>query len=322
MFLDSVLLILGFYLLGKGAHALVEGAATVATRMGIDKWVVGLTVVAWGTSLPEIVVSGLAAYDGKPEWALQNVLGSNAANAGLVLGTIGLILPRALVGRLSLKESLPLVLSLGALYFVLQDGMVTRVEAGVLFAAFLAYTAELIFFRGRGDQSPTADLDDKETHAAYPWLRVILGSLAIGLGAKLVMVGAQGIAIEFGLKDGVIGLVIFALGTSLPELAAGIVSARQGHTEIGLGNIVGSNVFNTLAVVGISAMIAPFGVEGAGHDGWSAALDDALSRDLPVNVLFALALVLGPTLFKGRLARPRAMSLIVAWVGYIVWISV
>ena len=321
MFLDLALLVLGFYLLAKGAAALVEGAATVATRMGIDKWVVGLTVVAGGTSLPEVVVSGLAAYEGRPEWALQNVLGSNVANAGLVLGTVGLILPRALVGRLSIKESAPLLLSLAVLYFVVRDGVVTRVEAGILTAAFAAYTAELLFFRGKGEQSPAADVQDTETHAAYPWLRVVLGSLAIGVGAKLVMEGAEGIAASLGLKDGVVGLVIFALGTSLPELAAGVVSARKGHTEIGLGNIVGSNVFNTLAVVGISGLVAPFGVGESATPDWNSAGDDALQRDLPVNVVFALLLVLGPVVFRGRAARLRAGGLLVAWVGYVLWIS-
>ena len=321
MLLDSALLVLGFYLLAKGAHALVEGGATLATRFGVDPWVVGLTVVAWGTSLPEVVVSGLAAYDGKPGAALGNVLGSNVANAGLVLGTVGLILPRALVGRLSLRESVPLLLSLALLYYVLRDGMVTRTEALVLTATFVLYTLELIFVRGRGEESLPADIEHTETHAQHPWLRVVLGSLAIAVGAKLVLDGAFGLAETFGLKDGFVGLVILALGTSLPELAAGVVSARHGHTEIGLGNIVGSNVFNTLAVVGISALIAPFGVQDVPQEGWSEAVAGALDRDLPVNVVFALVLVLGPTLFKGRAARTRAGMMLAGWVGYVIYIG-
>lgn len=321
MLLAVLYLIAGFVFLAKSADALVEGAATLATRFGMDRWVVGLTVVAWGTSLPEVVVSSLAAYEGSPGLALGNVLGSNVANAGLVLGAVGLILPRALVGKLSMRESLPLVLSLGILYFVLRDGVVSRIEAGSLFALFVIYTVELLFFRGRGKQSPAAVLDEGETHATHPWLRTILGSIGIGIGAQFVILGAKGISEKFGLDDGFVGIFIFALGTSLPELTAGIASARKGQAEIGLGNIVGSNVFNTLAVVGISALVRPFKGTGAEDDGWPLAVENALERDMPVNVAFALFLVFGPPLFRGRLARQRAALLLIAWIGYIVWIA-
>lgn len=324
--LDLAFLLLGFVLLAKGADALVEGGATLATKFGINPWVVGLTVVAWGTSLPEVVVSTLAAYDHQPGVALDNVLGSNVANVGLVLGTVGLILPRALVGRLSIRESMPLLLSLAGLFFVLHDGRVTRIEGAVMLAVFVAYTLELILFRGRGDDSPPADMAEEEVHAPYPWLRVAIGAIAILAGARLVLMGATGVAETMGLKDGVVGLLILALGTSLPELAAGVVSARKGHTEIGLGNIVGSNVFNTLAVVGVAAMVAPFGGPGAGDPGagqgaWEAALQRSLHRDFPVNVVFCLVLVLAPTIFRGRAARLRAGLMLGGWLAYILWIN-
>ncbi len=321
MFLDLAFLLLGFVLLAKGADSLVEGGATLATKLGVNPWVVGLTVVAWGTSLPEVVVSTLAAMDGQPGVAVDNVLGSNVANAGLVLGTVGLILPRALVGRLSIRESLPLLLSLAGFYFVLSDGRITRVEGAVLLAVFVAYTLELILFRGRGEDSPAADIQPGETHAPYPWLRVILGAVAILAGARLVLLGATGVAEVLGLKDGVVGLLILALGTSLPELAAGVVSARKGHTEIGLGNIVGSNVFNTLAVVGVAAIVAPFGEAAGGQEAWSEAVERSLDRDFPVNVTFALLLVPPPTVFRGRAARLRAGLMLGGWLGYVLWIS-
>ncbi|MEL6430330.1 MAG: sodium:calcium antiporter [Planctomycetota bacterium] len=324
LFLDVLFLALGFYLLAKGADALVEGAATIATKFGMDRWVVGLTVVAWGTSLPEIVVSSMAASADKPGQALGNVLGSNVANAGLVLGTVGLILPRALVGRLSIRESAPLLASLGLLWWMLGDGVVTRVEGAVLLALFIAYTLELILLRGRNNQSTPAELDDTETHATHPWLRTIGGSAAIALAANLVIRGANGLAESFGLDDGFVGIVIFAVGTSLPELAAGVASARKGQAEIGLGNVVGSNVFNTLAVVGIASLVAPFGGPGLGpenSDAWTLSLSQAMSRDLPVNLAFALMLILGPPIFRGRMARPRAASLLAAWIAYAVWIG-
>lgn len=321
MLLDVLILLLGFFLLAKGADALVEGAASIATKLGMDRWVVGLTIVAWGTSLPEVVVSSLAANDGKPGAALGNVLGSNVANAGLVLGVVGLILPRALVGRLSMRESLPLLASLGILWYALSDQVLTRTEAVVMASLFLLYTLELIFLRGRGKQSPVADIHEEELHKPYPWLRVLLGSASIAGGAQFVLTGSFGIAEVLGLKEGFVGLVILALGTSLPELAAGIVSARKGHTEIGLGNIVGSNVFNTLAVVGIAGIVAPFGAPGAVQEGWPVAVSDALSRDLPVNLAFALFLVLSPSLFRGRAARPRAAVLLIAWLSYITFLG-
>ena len=321
MLTDLAFLLMGFVLLAKGADSLVEGGATLATKLGINPWVVGLTVVAWGTSLPEVVVSTLAALDDKPGVALDNVLGSNVANAGLVLGTVGLILPRALVGRLSIRESLPLLLSLAGLYFVLGDGEVTRVEGGVMLAVFVGYTLELILFRGRGQDSPAADVAAGEAHASYPWLRVILGALAILAGARLVLLGATGVAESLGLKDGVVGLLILALGTSLPDLAAGVVSARKGHTEIGLGNIVGSNVFNTLAVVGVAAVAAPFGASATGQEAWAATVERSLARDFPVNVIFSLVLVLAPTVFRGRAARLRAGLMLGGWLSYILWIN-
>lgn len=321
MALGALLLLVGFFFLAKSADALVEGAATLATRFGMDRWVVGLTVVAWGTSLPEVVVSGLASYDGKPGLALGNVLGSNVANAGLVLGAVGLILPRALVGRLAFRESAPLLLSLGALFWVLEDGVVTRIEAGALSLAFVLYTLELVLLRGRGKQSPAATLDETETHASHPWLRTIGGSIGIGVGAKLVIEGALDVAAVLGLDDGFVGIFIFALGTSLPELTAGIASARKGQAEIGLGNIVGSNVFNSLAVVGISALVRPFESTGADDDGWPVAVSEAMARDLPVNLAFAAFLVLGPSLFRGRLARSRAALLLFGWIAYIAAIA-
>lgn len=324
MALDVLLLLVGFFFLAKGADALVDGAATIATKLGMDRWVVGLTVVAWGTSLPEIVVSSLASVDDKPGQALGNVLGSNVANAGLVLGTVGLILPRALVGRLSLRESAPLIASLAAVWYMLSDGYVGRVEGGLLLGAFLLYTAELIFLRGRGKQSLPAVLDVEETHVSHPWLRTIGGSLAIAVAANLVIEGANGLALSFGLGDGFVGIVIFAVGTSLPELAAGVASARKGQAEIGLGNVVGSNVFNTLAVVGIASLVAPFGradMESTDVDRWEVALGEAMARDLPVNLGFALLLILGPPIFRGRLARPRAGGLLIAWIAYAVLIA-
>ena len=237
--LDVLFLLAGFYLLAKGADALVEGAATLATRWGMDRWVVGLTVVAWGTSLPEVVVSGLAAHAGSPGQALGNVLGSNVANAGLVLGAVGLILPRALVGRLSVRESAPLILSLALLYFMLRDEVLTRIEAGVMTLLFVAYTFELIL-RGRGTQSPPADVDVEEIQASRPWLRTILGSAAIGLGAKLVIDGATGLALKFGLDDGFVGIVIFALGPRCPSSPWASRARARGIPRSGWGTSSGA----------------------------------------------------------------------------------
>ncbi|MFT5155412.1 MAG: cation:H+ antiporter, partial [Planctomycetota bacterium] len=188
---EVVLVIVGFVLLAKGADWLVDGGAALARRMGVRPLMIGLTVVAWGTSLPEVVVSGLAAWQGRPGASLGNVLGSNVANIGLVLGTSALILPAILKGRTQPREAFWLLLSIGTLWAVCSDKNVTRWEAGILLTIFATYNL-LLYRSSRRISAKMAEdeLDEQVQTEGRPVMWIIIGSISIGIGAKLVMLGA------------------------------------------------------------------------------------------------------------------------------------
>jgi cation:H+ antiporter len=311
---DVALLVAGVFLLGKGAHWLVDGGASLARHWGVSPLVVGLTVVAWGTSLPEAVVSALAAWEGRPASALGNVLGSNVANVGLVLGVTSLVLPAVLLGRIKLRELFWLLGSLAALWGVCYDRDVSRLDAGLLLVGFALYT--LILFRAPGDSGLEAE---SESHSSkLPWAAVIGGSAAIAVGAQIVMMGAGSIADRVGMADSVLGLTILALGTSLPELFTGVSSALKGHAEIGFGNVIGSNVFNTLAVMGIAGLVRPFGATEQAN----AELAAALHRDFPAVLVFSLVLVALPFLFRNTAGRLAGSLMLAGYVGFMLLVVI
>ncbi|MEZ6014384.1 MAG: sodium:calcium antiporter [Planctomycetota bacterium] len=299
----------GFFLLARGADALVEGGATLARRWGVSNWVVGLTVVAWGTSVPEIVVSALASAEGRPGYALGNIVGSNIANIGLVLGATGLVLPRVLAGRIGWIDAAMVLAGIGGLWYALSDRYLSRLEAGGLLGVFCLYTVS-IFRRTH----VTSD-DPGAPQAQRPWLAVLFGCIAIIGGARAVLYGAYEVAAIFELTDGIVGLLLLAVGTSLPELAAGISSARKGHAEIGLGNVVGSNLFNTFAVSGIAGLVRPFGDGGAADSVWTRDSGYALEIDLPVNLAASVVLLALPWLGQGRL---KALALLLGYIAFAV----
>ena len=307
------LVMAGFVLLAKGAGWLVDGAAALARRWGISPLMVGLTVVAWGTSLPEVVVSGLASWEGRPGASLGNVLGSNVANIGLVLGVSALILPAILRGRPHGREIFWLLASIGALWAVCADHSVTRPEAAFLLAIFGFYTL-LLYRSSRGVPEEMAEEELQEQVHERHLFWILLGSGAIAGGAKLVMLGAEGLAVRAGISDTVIGLTIFALGTSLPELAAGVGSALKGHKDISFGNVIGSNVFNSLAVIGIAGLIAP--IDGTQPE-VAREISSAVTRDFPLNIAFSLGLIGIPWVLAGRQLRSKAAALILGYLGYI-----
>ena len=310
--IDALQILAGFVLLALAAGWLVDGGATLARRFGVSPLVIGLTVVAWGTSMPEVVVSALAAFKGMPASSLGNVLGSNVANIGLVLGASAMILPSVLLGKVNPRERIWLLGSLAGLWLVCDDRLLTRPEAVMLLVAFATYN--LIVVRGPREQIG----EGGEAHGAkLPWVAVIAGSLGIAGGAELVMRGALGVAATIGMPDRVVGLTILALGTSLPELAAGVMSARRGQPEIGFGNVIGSNVFNTLAVMGIAGVIRPFQDEVA-----QVELGKALSNDFPVAMGFSLVLVALPLLFKKAVGVGPGALMLGGYLTYIAWLLI
>ena len=307
--LDFVLLAGGFTLLAKGADWLVGGSARLARMWGVSALLVGLTVVAWGTSAPEVVVSTLASVEGKPGIAMGNVLGSNVANIGLVLGACALVLPRVLESAPAIRESFWLMASLGLLWWTVSDLAIDRTDGVLLLLGFVAYNLQLVFTAKRG----VREEEPAEGDSKHPWRDVIIGSVAVAVGAKLVVMGAESVADSFGVSDRVIGLTVVAVGTSLPELAAGLGAALKGESEVSLGNVVGSNVFNVLAVIGIAALVAPF---DPSIPGLEDELRHARDVDFLVVAAFHFGAILLPRLGGARFGRWKGLAFLAVWVWY------
>ena len=293
--------------------------------MGVSVLIVALTVVAFGTSAPEIVVSGMAAWQGKVELSMGNVLGSNVANVGLVLGTSALILPRVLEAKIERRDMFWMFASLALLWWLSADGCISRVEAIVLLAVFAGYNLNL-FIDAR---TQSAGLEAEVQEAAgdgerrWPVLWVLLGIAGISYGAYLVLEGASAGAERLGMPQSVVGLTVVAIGTSLPELAAGVGGALKGESDISVGNVLGSNVFNLLGVVGIVGVIQPLDPSDARipePDALRRAFDFALSEDFYVVAGFSLAaLVLTRVGGGGRL---KGALLLLSYVAYSAWLVV
>lgn len=270
-------LAVGLALLYFGAEWLVKGAAGLARSFGVPALIVGLTVVGWGTSAPEMTVSVIAAMRGSPALALGNVIGSNVANLGLILGLTALVAPPRTDGSLIRREVPLLLLTTAALPLLLLDGRISRLEGAGLLVGAAAFTGFLLWGarRVRGvvvDSIDAAVLEGAAERAGAP-TGDGRGSLVAytGVGLALLVVGgdvfvggAVSIARAFGVDDRTVGLTVVAIGTSLPELATSLVAARRGHADIAVGNVIGSNLFNVLLVLGATAAIHP--IEGRLHD--------------------------------------------------------
>ncbi len=305
---DCLFLFVGFVLLTKGAGWLVDGGVTLARIHGVPPMITGLTVVALGTSLPEVVVASLATNRGEHGLALGTVLGSNIANIGLVLGVTGLILPRLFNQVLSIRETSWLLGSLVLLYFLSGGGGLGAVEGLVLFVGFVLY--QVLVLRNPAEEGEAA-LEEVATHGSrHPWLMIIGGSIAIALGALAVMDGGIGLAKALGVPSAVIGFTVLAVGTSLPELAAGIASAVKGQAGLGLGNVVGSNVFNILMVLGIAFGFGPLESDNSG------ILERTMAMDLPMTALFSIGLIGFLRLSRGRWLRCKAALMLIAYFAW------
>ena len=251
--LQFVLLALGFVMLGKGADWFVEGAAGIAMRFGIPQLVIGLTIVAMGTSAPEAAVSIAAAVKGNADITIGNIVGSNILNILIILGLAASIVPIA-VARSTVRIEIPFMIAVTALLFYQgRDGSISLADGGVLMVAFAAYMMYLY------TMAMKSNVDSDLEEPGLPLGRCLLGAvggLALIIAGSNVTVGAAtSIATYAGLSERFIGLTIVALGTSLPELFTSVAAARRGNADIAIGNIVGSNIFNILFVVGLSSLI-------------------------------------------------------------------
>lgn len=259
IFLQFVLLAIGFVLLIKGADIFVDGASGIATKLGIPQLVIGLTIVAMGTSLPEAAVSISAALKGSAEIAVGNVVGSNILNVLLILGLSAVIMPLA-VQKSTFRYEIPFVFFITILFSFLglKDGAIGILDGSLLWILFLAYLGYLFYMTKKGEiESEETNAGGKNEHVLKMIFFIVIGIVLIVSGSNVTVDAAKNIATKFGMDGRLIGLTIVALGTSLPELVTSVIAALKGKTDIAIGNIVGSNIFNILFVIGTSALITP-----------------------------------------------------------------
>lgn len=262
MYLDILLLIIGLAVLILGAHWLVDGASSIATRLGVSALTVGLTVVAFGTSTPELVVNLIASFKGSSGLAIGNVVGSNSINILLILGLSAVIRPIAVKSQ-TVRFEIPLSLLAAVMLFLLANDMLFDATPSILsrsdglvllvfFALFIYYT----YLSARTDKHPLSP-DVKQQKYYIAILMVIGGIGGLYLGGKFIVDSATNIARSIGISDLLIGLTVVAIGTSLPEMATSIIAAYKRNSDIAVGNIVGSNIFNIFMVLGVSGSIKP-----------------------------------------------------------------
>ena len=288
--MNLLLLALGLFLLTVGAEALIRGASGIAGRLGIQPLIIGLTVVAFGTSAPELAVSVAAAWSGQPDLAVGNVIGSNTFNILFVLGLSALAAPLAVRSQL-IRIDVPLMIGASILTLVLAlDGRIGRIDGAVLFAGIIAYVG---FQIRQGRRERLAVEADSPHPSRLGWwadaLLVLVGLTILVVGSRLLVNSAVEIARALGVSELVIGLTIIAAGTSLPEAATSIIATLRGQRDIAVGNVVGSNVFNLLAVLGLTSLVSPSGISVAAP---------ALHFDLPVMLAVAIACL--PIFATGR----------------------
>ncbi|NLV25289.1 MAG: calcium/sodium antiporter [Deltaproteobacteria bacterium] len=312
MTLPLLALVSGLALLVWSADRFVEGSAATARHLGMPPLLIGMVIVGFGTSAPEMVVSALAAWQGNPGIALGNAYGSNITNIALILGLTALIKP-IVVHSAVLRRELPILIGVTALAaWQTGDGTISRGDASMLLGVFVGLMVWTLW-QGMKKKADTLGGEmERELAAGVPPLRRAIFWLAVGLAllivsSRLLVWGAVEIAHGLGIGDLVIGLTVVAVGTSLPELASSLVAARKGEHDIALGNILGSNLFNTLAVVGIAGAIRPL-----------AAGPEVFHRDMMVMGVLTLSLFLFGYGFRGpgRINRVEGSVLLLCYIGY------
>ncbi|MFZ1469473.1 MAG: calcium/sodium antiporter [Paracoccaceae bacterium] len=296
-----VLFTLGLIALFFGGEFLVRGASAVARHFRLSPMVIGLTVVGFGTSAPELLVSVQAALAGQPSIAIGNVLGSNIANILLIVGISAMIAPLVIPVKQLWRDLGFMLLAVTAIWIMLQDGNVSRLDSALLLVGMTAFLTTA-FLTGKSEPETGILLLPPQWKA---WAMTIGGLVILVIGARLLVDNASIIARGFGVSEAVIGLTVVAVGTSLPELATSIVAAIRGQTDIAVGNVVGSNIFNVFGILGVTAMIHPIAAEAR----FSAIDMPWVAGTAIVLTLMAVAL--------GRVPRLAGVALLVAYAAYI-----
>lgn len=316
MFLQILLLVLGFVCLVKGSDWFVDGAAGIATKFGIPQLIIGLTIVAMGTSAPEAAVSITAAFNGSADITIGNIVGSNILNVLIILGLSSVVYPLS-VDSSTLKKDIPITILATALLLLLGlDGNITRIDGIIFLVIFTVYMIYLIVSTKKSislsketiQEEVNKNQETEEKPKSF-WILLALTVIGLGLvilGSRFVVNSATFIAKKFGWSESFIGLTIVALGTSLPELFTSVMAAAKKNCDIAVGNIIGSNLFNILFVVGLSSLIIPV----------------PFAKDFLVDTIVALVTVVALLLFclpKKRLSRFGGVIFLLGYVAYFVF---
>lgn len=312
IWLSLLAVIAGFVLLVWSADRFVMGASATARNLGVAPIIIGLTIVGLGTSAPEMLVSAMAAWNGNPHMGIGNALGSNIANIGLVLGITALVAPLAVRSQ-TLRREFPVMFAVVFLALILLwDGVLSRLDGLLLLFGMVLVLCWMVYIglqQKRADPMATEFDEEIPSHLsmARATMWIVVGLSFLLLSSHMLVWGAVNIAQWFGVSDLIIGLTIIAIGTSLPELAASVMSALKNEHDIAIGNIIGSNMFNLLAVLGIPGLILPGATPAA-----------VMSRDYPVMVGLSIVLFIMAYGFKkpGRLSRIEGALLLMGYIAY------
>ena len=289
----------------KGADFLTEGAAALARRVNIPEIVIGLTIVAAGTSAPELFVSLVSALKGTPDLAVGNVVGSNTMNCMLIVGCAAMVAPMT-ISRSTVKKDIPFAVGASVLLMLLAlNNFLGRFDGILLLAGFVSFMVYSLrqAKNGQGD----ATTEEKQQNPWLSALYIVLGLVGLVIGSNLFVDHASSLALALGISEGVVGLTVVAGGTSLPELATSVVAARKGQSAIAIGNVIGSNVFNILLILGLTATISPLQIEGI------TTIDMAV-------MLLSVILVWLFSRTRYTVERWEGGLLLVIYIGYLVWL--
>lgn len=303
MILNILFIVIGIVLVLWGADRLTDGAVAVAEKMKMPQIVIGLTIVAMGTSMPEFCVSLISALKGTSDLAVGNIVGSNIFNTLLIVGVSALVAPMSIM-KTTVRKDIPFALVASALLLIMcLDEDISRFDAAILFVMFLIF----MYITLRGAKAQGTDVEEKEKKPMATWLSVVwilVGLACLIGGSNLFVDGATAVATKLGVSEAVIGLTIVAGGTSLPELATSVVSARKGNSGIEIGNVLGSNVFNILAILGLTGVISPMTLKGI------------TMTDLSMMVI-SIILIWLFSFTKYKIERWEGAILTAVFVGYI-----
>jgi cation:H+ antiporter len=308
--LDFLGILFGIILLSQGGDLLTKSSVDISLKLSIPKIIIGMTVVSFATSAPELIVSLNATLDGLPNFAIGNVLGSNIANIGLVLGIITIIYPITLKQRFYNTDFPLLMISTGLFYYIIYTGnQISRFEGFILVIAIISILLYLFLYKKNNSNEFTEDLGNKDVSIYRSFLYILFSGALLWLGSETLIKSAVSVANKFEISERIISISMVAIGTSIPELAASIVASLNRQNDLSIGNLIGSNIFNLLVVIGITSSIMPInGIE-----------DSTIFNDMLWVILFSVIIL--PLAYIGKrniLTRKKGIILLVLYLIFII----